>query len=177
VNSAQPTFTVADILVHREALIALNVEYVSWVFAGVGQLFDVPADQIVGLPACAYVPTVIDKVCGDAPPKGIFYLVSIGEQLAGMGGLRSLGNGVAEIKRLYIRPEFRGRQLGDELLKRLLADAKAFGYQKACLDTGLFMLSAHRLYENNGFVDCPVYEGIEVPPEFRSRWRYMARGL
>ena len=176
-NSGQPTFTVADLRVHRDALIALNVEYVSWVFAGVEQLFKVPADQIVGVPAHAYVPTVIDKVCGHAPPLGIFYLVHVGQQLAGMGGLRSLGNGVAEIKRLYIRPEFRGRQLGDVLLKRLLSDAKGFGYQKACLDTALFMRSAHRLYENNGFVDCPVYEGIEVPPAFRSRWRYMERGL
>ena len=176
-NSVQPTFTIADILVHREALIALNVEYVSWVFAGVGKLFEVPTDQIVGLPPHEYVPTVIDKVCGHAPPMGIFYLLHVGQQLAGMGGLRSLGSGVAEIKRLYIRPEFRGRQLGDVLLKCLLSDAKAFGYQKVCLDTGLFMRSAHRLYESNGFVDCPVYEGIEVPPKFRSRWRYMARSL
>ena len=172
-----PEFIPADVLAHREALVELNVAYLSWVFAELEKLFDVPADQIVGMPAREYVPTVIDKVCGDPPPKGVFYLVKVDGKLAGMGGLRSLGGGVAEIKRIYFRPEFRGLGLGDAMLKRLLADAKAFGYERACLDTALFMKSAHRVYESNGFVDCPVYEGVEVPPAFHVRWRFMERAL
>lgn len=173
----QPEFIAADARIHRDELIALNVEYVSWVFGEIEKLFDVPADQIVGMPAREYVPTVIDKVCGEPPPKGIFYLVNVGDRLAGMGGMRSLGRGVAEVKRIYFRPEFRGMQLGDLMLKRLLSDARAFGYEKACLDTALFMKSAHRVYENNGFVDRAAYEGVEVPPEFHGRWRFMERTL
>jgi ribosomal protein S18 acetylase RimI-like enzyme len=173
----QHEFKLADAVFDRHALIELNVEYMSWVFAGIEDLFGVAADQIVGMPASEYVPSVIDKVCGDPPPKGIFYLVTVDHELAGMGGLRFLRTGVAEIKRIYFRPEFRGMRLGESMLRRLLADAKAFGYQRVCLDTALFMTSAHRLYEANGFSDRSVYEGVEVPSEFHSRWRFMEREL
>ncbi len=170
-------FITADARVHRSELIELNVEYLSWVFTEVEKLFHVSVEQIVGLPAHAYVPTVIDKVCGDPPPKGIFYLIQVDNQLAGMGGLRCLRDGVCEIKRIYIRPTFRGMKLGELALRRILADAVAFGYQRACLDTGLFMQSAHRLYESHGFVDCAPYEGVETPPQFHARWRFMERAL
>lgn len=170
-------FTVADAGADRQALVALNVEYLSWVFAGVERLFGVPVDQIVGMPVSEYVPSVIDKVCGDRPPKGLFYLVRIDGELAGMGGLRALGVDAAEIKRIYFRPSFRGRRLGDVMLDRLLADARRFGYRRACLDSAPFMTTAHRLYERSGFTDCPVYEGAEVPPAFHARWRFMERAL
>lgn len=170
-------FTVANIESHKDELIQLNVEYLSWVFDGIETLFGVPADEIVGMPASEYVPSVIEKVCGDPPPKGIFYLVKVDGKVAGMGGLRFLRTGVAEIKRIYFRPEFRGMKLGERMLSRLLADAEAFGYQTVCLDTALFMKSAHRVYETNGFSDCSAYEGVEVPSEFHTRWRFMERAL
>lgn len=155
----------------------LNIEYLSWVFHGVEELFCIEANAIVGMPASEYVPTVIDKVCGDAPPKGVFYLLKVDGKLAGMGGLRFLRNGVAELKRIYIRPEFRGLKLGQQTLACLLSDARAFGYQSVCLDTALFMQAAHRLYEKAGFIDCPAYAGSEVPPEFQARWRFMELSL
>ena len=170
-------FIAASAASHRAELIELNVEYLTWVFAGIEALFAVPADEVVGTPIREYVPRVIDKVCGDAPPKGIFYLVKVDEMLAGMGGLRFLRPGVAEIKRIYFRPEFRGMKLGELTLSRLLADAKAFGYRSVCLDTALFMRSAQRLYEKNGFSDCPAYQGVEVPAEFHGGWRFMKRDL
>jgi GNAT superfamily N-acetyltransferase len=174
---APPEFIPADLRLHRAEFIELNIEYVSWVFAEIEKLFGVPADEVVGMPARDYVPTVIDKVAGDAPPKGIFYLVKHEGRLAGMGGLRALGDGVAEIKRVFIRPRFRGHHLGDLTVKRLLADAKSFGYTRACLDTGVFMTAAQRVYENNGFTDRLVYEGVEVPAVYHSRWRFMERAL
>jgi len=172
-----PEFITASLQAHRDGLIVLNVEYLDWVFGEVEALFDLPKNQLVGMSASDYVPTVIDKVCGDPPPRGAFYLVKQGQQLAGMGGLRCLRPGVAEVKRLYIRPQFRGHKLGEQMLRRLLGDARAFGYEHACLDTAPFMRSAHRLYESHGFVDCPAYQGTEVPPAFQARWRFMMRAL
>ncbi|WP_395686237.1 GNAT family N-acetyltransferase [Caenimonas koreensis] len=173
----QPEFIAADLGMHRSELIELNVEYLSWVFVEIEKFFGVTSEQIIGMSASEYVPTVIDKVCGNAPPKGVFYLVTVGGTLAGMGGMRSLGGGIAEVKRIYIRPAFRGMNLGDLMLKRLLADAKAFGHEMARLDTGPFMQAAHRVYESNGFVDRPPYEDAETPAEFHSRWRFMERQL
>jgi GNAT superfamily N-acetyltransferase len=173
----QHAFVVADIALHRNDLIELNVEYLTWVFAGVEQHFQIPADRIVGMPVHDYVPGVIDKVCGDLPPKGTFYLVTVDNKLAGMGGLRFVRDGVAEIKRIFIRPGFRGMKLGEHLLHRLLADASTFGYRHFCLDTATFMRSAHRLYETNGFADCAAYAETEVPAELHSRWRFMERAI
>ncbi len=171
-----PIFVRADPIAHRAELIELNVEYLSWVFAEIALLCDVPAESVVGMPVAEYVPTVIDKVCGEPPPKGSFYLIFVNGELAGMGGLRRLGDGAAEIKRLYIRPRFRGQKLGELSLERVLADAACFGYGTVYLDTGPFMASAQRIYEAWGFVDCPAYEGVEVPPEFHDRgWRFMRR--
>ena len=173
----QHELVVADALAHRDDLIAINIEYLSWVFNGIEEMFGIPADDIVGMPASEYVPTVIDKVCGDPPPRGIFYLLNVDGGVAGMGGLRLLRTGVAEIKRLYVRPDYRGMKLGQILLQRLLSDAKAFGYHHMYLDSALFMKSAHRLYENAGFTDCDVYEGTEVPADLHDRWRFMERAV
>jgi GNAT superfamily N-acetyltransferase len=170
-------FIAANPVSHRAELIELNIEYLDWVFAGIEEIFGVPADEVVGLPAREYVPRVIDKVCGTPPPKGIFYLVTVDDELAGMGGLRYLRPGIAEIKRIYFRPEFRGMKLGELTLSRLLADATAFGYRSVCLDTALFMRAAHHLYEKNGFLDCSAYEGVEVPADFHGSWRFMERDL
>ena len=172
-----PELIVANVASYRAELIQLNVEYLSWVFTEIESLFGVPVNEVVGMPIRDYVPGVIDKVCGDPPPKGIFYLVMAENQLAGMGGLRLLRPEVAEIKRIYVRPEFRGRKLGELTLNRLLDDARGFGYKRIFLDTGVFMTSAHRLYEASGFTDCTAYEGVEVPTEFHSRWRFMERVL
>jgi ribosomal protein S18 acetylase RimI-like enzyme len=150
---------------------------VSWVCAEIEKLTGVPADKILGMPARDYVPAVIDKVCGELPPRGIFYLVKVDDTWAGMGGLRPLGSGAVEIKRVYFRPGFRGMKLGDTMVERLIADAESFGYERARLDTAPFMKAAQGIYERHGFTDCPAYAGVEVPPEFHTRWRFMERVL
>ena len=58
-----------------------------------------------------YVPTVLDAVCGDPPPRGVLYLVELDHQLAAMGGLRWNSPGVVEIKRVYVRPTHRRANL------------------------------------------------------------------
>jgi hypothetical protein len=74
VKSIMPNyeFITANITSHREALIQLNVEYLSWVFAGIEEQFGVPADQIVGMPVSEYVPGVIDKFAGRRRPWEFF---------------------------------------------------------------------------------------------------------
>lgn len=68
-------------------------------------------------------------------------------------------------------------RLGEQILQRLLADTTIFGYERVVLDSAPFMTIAHRLYENYGFTDCEAYEGVEVPVEFHTYWRFMDKSL
>lgn len=170
-------YTIADPVAHIEELLELNIEYMTWVCQGVESHFGIPAEEVLGMPAAKYVPSIIDKVCGAPPPKGIFYLVKVDGGLAGMGGIRYVRKDVAEIKRIYFRPKYRGNRLGENMLNRLISDATRFGYKAALLDSGPFMKSAHKVYERCGFLDCASYEEAEVPPEFHSGWRFMRRDL
>ena len=169
---SSPTFRLADPVADRAALIALNVEYVTWVFAEIEQRFGMTAQAVLGMPVADYVPTIIDKVCGDPPPRGAFYLVEDGGRMLAMGGLRRSEDGIAELKRVYVRPAGRGRRLGETLARRLVDDARRFGYRAVRLDTLPFMQTAQALYEAMGFVDCPPYP-IEMPEAFREGIRYM----
>lgn len=174
---APPAFLLADPVKHRDALLRINIEYMTWVTAGIGKSFGASAANLNGVPVAEYVAGVIDKVCGDAPPRGAFYLVEHDGALAGMGGLRRVRDGVAEVKRVYVRPTQRGKHLGEAILQRVLDDAAAFGYRTVVLDSAPFMQSAQRLYENAGFVDRPPYPETEVPPELHGGWRFMERAL
>jgi GNAT superfamily N-acetyltransferase len=172
-----PIFTPANLGAQRDALIAINVEYLSWVAAEAETYFGITPQAAIGMTIAEYVPSVLDTICGDPPPHGIFYLVELDPDLAGMGGLRWSRPGVAEIKRLYVRPTHRGAKLGATIVQRLLADARTFGYERVQLDTGPFMHAAHKLYEAAGFVDCAPYEGTEVPVFLHPAWRFMERSL
>jgi len=173
----RPTFTVAHPITHRDALLRINLEYMSWVTAEIEKAFGVTTSDILGMPLPDYVAGAIDKVCGDAPPRGVFYLVERGGALAGMGGLRRVRDGVAEIKRLYVRPAHRGERLGETVLQRLLGDASGFGYSSVVLDSAPFMRSAQRLYEAAGFADRVPYPETEVPPALHGTWRFMERAV
>ena len=166
------TFRLADPLADRARLIAMNVEYVTWVFAEVEKMSGIAAREILGAEVADYIPTVIDKVCGDPPPRGAFYLVEDAGRVVAMGGLRHSEDGIAELKRVYVRPAGRGQRLGQALASRLVADARAFGYRSVRLDTLPFMRKAQAIYEAMGFVDCAPYP-VEMPEAFRGSIRYM----
>lgn len=170
-------FMPTDPVVHRAELLDLNVEYMQWVLAGIESAFGTPPQQVLGQPVADYVAAKIDSVCGAPPPQGVFYLVRLHGELAGMGGLRRVRDGVAELKRVYVRPGSRGARLGAAIVERLLQDARAFGYAEVWLDSAPFMAAAHRLYQAAGFTDREPYDETEVPPELRKRWRFMARAL
>ena len=171
-----PIFRIADPVADRAALVFLNVEYVTWVFAEIEAMSGIAARAILGAEVADYVPTVIDKVCGNPPPRGVFYLVEDGGEPLAMGGLRRSEDGIAELKRVYVRTAGRGQGLGEAIARRLVADARAFGYRRVRLDTLPFMGAAQGLYEAMGFVDCAPYP-VEMPEAFRSRIRYMELAL
>ena len=91
-------------------------------------------------------------------PSGRLYLAYVDGELAGCIALRKLEDGVCEMKRLFVREEFRGRRLGQMLIERLIADARDIGYERMRLDTfPPKMGKAVRLYESYGFREIAPY--------------------
>jgi GNAT superfamily N-acetyltransferase len=86
-----------------------------------------------------------------APPGGAFVVVyDDGEPVAG-GGIKRLGDGACEIKRMYVVPQARGRGLASVLLEALEDEARALGYAIARLDTGPRQPAAQAMYERAGY--------------------------
>ena len=83
-------------------------------------------------------------------------------RLAGCIGLRKLDEERGELKRLYVRPDFRGRRMGETLIRRILDDAREIGYRHVLLDTLPFLHAAIRLYREMGFYEIGCYNESPV---------------
>jgi len=98
-----------------------------------------------------------------APPKGQIYLVFVDGELAGCVGMKPSDDSHAELKRLYVRPTFRGRNLGETLTRRIMDDARKAGYRYLRLDTLPGLKSALKLYRRLGFREIDPYYDCLVP--------------
>jgi len=99
-----------------------------------------------------------------APPQGRLLLVFVGDEVAGCVALHPLEPGVCEMKRLYVRPQFRGRGLGKALLDAVLTEARAIGYRRMRLDTvEPVMQDAVRMYRARGFREIAPYRANPIP--------------
>ena len=96
-----------------------------------------------------------------APPRGALLLALVGDAVAGCCALRPLDASdypnAAEMKRLYVRPAFRGFGLGRQLSEAILDEARRAGYSCVLLDTLDDMEAARALYEDLGFEEIPPY--------------------
>jgi putative acetyltransferase len=111
-----------------------------------------------------YFDTELSQLPGEyAPPKGKLLLAIVAGQPVGCAGLRPFPlEGAGEMKRLYLRPAFRGAKLGKVLADRIVTEARALGYTRLRLDTHPpSMLAAVRMYQKMGF--------REVVPDATSR--------
>jgi putative acetyltransferase len=91
-------------------------------------------------------------------PKGLLYIALYHNAIAGCIALQPLPNeGDCEMKRLYVKPEYRKYKIGEALVIELLAEAKKIGYKKMKLDTLERLVPAIKLYEKQGFQNVSAY--------------------
>ncbi len=90
-------------------------------------------------------------------PGGTYLVAWDGQAAVAGGGLRHLDEGLAEIKRMFVRPAARSRGIAGELLDALECAARSLGYGRVRLDTGPKQVHAQRLYERSGYVPIENY--------------------
>jgi len=100
------------------------------------------------------------------PPTGRLLLATQDEQPAGCVCLKDHDTETCELKRLYVRPSFRGQKIGWQLVNSLIDEARQSGYQRMVLDSHIEMKKAHALYQAVGFryVDPPDDFPEELKP-------------
>lgn len=96
-------------------------------------------------------------------PTGILLLAYDGDKAIACAGVRKIDANIAELKRMFVDPGYRGLQLGQQLLQRALAAAKQLGYTSIRLDTVPNMRSAIKLYQSAGFHNIEPYRFNPMP--------------
>jgi ribosomal protein S18 acetylase RimI-like enzyme len=134
---------------HIAAVRTLFREYEN--FLNVDLCFQGFEDELAGLPG-KY-----------APPEGALLLALQGADVCGCVALRKLEPGVCEMKRLFVRPKYRGLGLGQALAKAIIAEAVAKGYAAMRLDTLAQLTEAIQLYEHLGFQEIASYYDNPLP--------------
>ncbi|HEY4189628.1 MAG TPA: GNAT family N-acetyltransferase [Candidatus Limnocylindrales bacterium] len=135
--------------------------YASWVLTLTAGMSEVPTfhgldEELATLPGIY------------APPAGRLLLARLDERPAGTIALKPHDAGTAEIKRLYVRPDCRGHEIGRRLVETVVAEARASRYRRLVLDSHVSMTSAHRLYADAGF------RRVGVPDDFPEDLRAVA---
>ncbi len=98
-----------------------------------------------------------------SPPTGRLLLAHSEGKLAGCVAFRRIDQNVCEMKRLYLRPEFRGKGIGRKMAREVIETAKEIGYAKIRLDTVPIMKEAISLYNSLGFMMIGPYRDNPVP--------------
>ena len=98
-----------------------------------------------------------------APPDGRLLLATEGERVLGCVALRKVEDGICEMKRLYVRPEGRGKALGRQLADAIVREAREAGYSEIRLDVLPEFEAAQHVYRAMGFVEAAPITHNPVP--------------
>jgi putative acetyltransferase len=152
----------------------MYIEYVAWIFEQFKAVhgLDLAADgaDVVHAEFRAEYP----KLFGG---RGRMVLATVDGTPAAVAALKPLSHDDSELKRMYVRPAFRGLGIARRLIEYVVEEARALGYRTVQLNTIDFMADAHRLYRSAGFIDCPPFPGETARHGVDDHGLYMALDL
>lgn len=161
----------ADEPSHADIVRTLFTEYLTWANKRLGQEYAITLD----------IQATIDQNMRELdifmPPYGCLLLAFVDGQPSGLLCMKRHTPHIAEIKRMYVRPNYRRRGIGRALARETLAQARTSGYTLMRLDSARFMHGAHTLYRSLGFHEIEPYEESEIPTQYRQHWVFMERPL
>lgn len=161
---------------HLPFLLELNTEYLEWIGNEVKSKYKVDMNSIIG-PVHSYSSRILDELELYQAPDGAFYLLKVKGSFVGMGAIRKINSEIGELKRMYIKPDYRGKGYGKMMLAKLIKRGEELGYTTLRLDTGPFMESAQHLYRSVGFVEIERYPEAESPEIEGVWWVCMEKNL
>lgn len=154
-----------------EEIRVIQREFLSFLFSELNKLpwFNLDEEHQVQL-----IMKNLDKF---AEPDGRLFLVETDGQIAGTISLRKIRRNCGEIKRMYVRPQFRGRKIGTLMIDEVIKVSKNNGYSDLYLDTAQFMSSAVSLYKKFGFHETGPYPESVNPKGYWDKWIFMTKKL
>jgi ribosomal protein S18 acetylase RimI-like enzyme len=138
---------------------------VAWVAERFRTALNLDFERVLGGTIEEYVSSFLEEFVKLEPPCGIILLIEDQGKIVGMGAVQEFVPRVGEIKRMFIQSSYRGRGLGTEMLDRLISKGKEFGFKKLRLDTSEHFPYAIHLYRSAGFVEVPLENLGEAPPD------------
>ncbi|MBZ0156053.1 MAG: GNAT family N-acetyltransferase [Alphaproteobacteria bacterium] len=134
------------------------------ILAQVKELFSEYAAALGCNPCFKNLEQEIAALPGDySPPGGSLLVARYDNRVAGCVALKRLDENACEMKRLYVRPEFRGKGIGKALVLSAVEDARKLGYRHIRLNTLPSMKEAIPLYHFLGFYDIQPYGATPIP--------------
>ncbi|MFW9890294.1 MAG: GNAT family N-acetyltransferase [Candidatus Thorarchaeota archaeon] len=162
--------------IHKTQFFEMNLEFFEWSHEQILIHHGVDMSEGTG-DAHEYLKSMVESFAVLKPPKGFVFILEDENKPVGMGLVKKIGKGVGEVKRMYIRPEYRGMGYGKEIMQMLVKRAREVGYSILRLETADFMPAALRIYRSAGFKERGEYPGGEVPEWYRPYCIFMEKTL
>ena len=165
-DASAPKLRLAQFPADLDELAVMNIDYLT---EATGRLLD-EFEVVMTVPDVEESRATVLKF---AQPGALFLVAEDEGRLVGMGALRTLEPGVVEVKRMFLRPDYRAQGLGSALMDGLLAEARdTLSAETIRLDSCRFMIEAQRLYRSRGFAERDPYPGTEIPEPLQKFWRF-----
>jgi len=159
---------------HENHVKNLFLEYLKWVISMLKSEYDLnySVEDIKGI-----VDSDMVELGRFFPPEGRLLLAQDDDVLSGCICLKKIDQEIGEIKRMYVKPQLRGKGIGRSLLEAAINEARLIGYSKIRLDSARFMCEAHGLYYSAGFEEIEPYEESEIQGDLIPYWIFMEKDL